>query len=264
MRITDQLGRTFSLDKRPQRIISLVPSLTELLFYFGFEEEVVGVTKFCVHPVSWHKSKPRIGGTKQMHIEQIKFLKPDFILANKEENTKEMIQALEKICAVYVTDINTVEESYDAFIRLGTILDKSLLAAQLVEQCQDYFSDFQNSMMFSKFNNKNYLYFIWLNPDMVAGKQTFIDDVFTKLGMKNACSTIRYPEINHENRDIDFVFLSSEPYPFKEKNIPYFREKYPHSKIILVDGEIFSWYGSRMLQITDYWEQLVNHNFSHF
>jgi ABC-type Fe3+-hydroxamate transport system substrate-binding protein len=95
MYFTDQLNRIIELASTPQRIVSLVPSQTELLFDLGMDETVVGITKFCVHPKEWHQSKTRVGGTKKVNIEKVISLKPDLIIANKEENLKSDIEALE-------------------------------------------------------------------------------------------------------------------------------------------------------------------------
>lgn len=256
MTIVDQMNRTLTLMHTPRRIISLVPSLTELLYDFGLEEEVVGITKFCVHPKKWLQTKVRIGGTKQLHIDRITQLNPDFILANKEENTKDLIEELEQKYTVYLTDINTMDEGYDAILRLGQIFDKEKEAMEMIASTKKQFIDFKESPLKRCLSGKTYLYFIWHQPDRVVGNHTYIHDIFRELEMFNACQGSRYPETSHEEKP-DIVFLSSEPYPFKEKNIPYFREKYPNSQIILVDGEIFAWYGSRMQKIVPYLEQYL-------
>ena len=99
---TDKLNRSITLFDKPLRIISLVPSQTELLYDLGLDEEVVGITKFCVHPDVWYRTKTRIGGTKTVNIEKVKSLSPTLIIANKEENTKSDIEALEKIAPVWI------------------------------------------------------------------------------------------------------------------------------------------------------------------
>lgn len=252
----DQMNRKVELSEKPKRIISLVPSITELLFDLGLRDEVVGITKFCIHPKEWHQTKPRIGGTKQLYFDKISALKPDLIIGNKEENTKELIEQLEKEYSVYLTDINSIEESYDAIFKLGEILHKESESLAIINQSKRLFLDFQNSEKFNLLKNKEFLYFIWHHPDMVAGKSTYIDDVFKNLGMENGCSKQRYPEFAHD-KNVEYILLSSEPYPFKEKNIPYFQNIYPNAKIILVDGEIFSWYGSRVLKIISYTETVL-------
>lgn len=251
MDFIDQMNRTIRLDKMPKRIVSLVPSITELLSYFDMDEEVVGITKFCIKPETWFKEKTRIGGTKQIHLDTIRALKPDLIIANKEENTQEIVETLEKEFPTYVTDINTLEETYEAIRQLSFIFGKEEYAQKIIQDTKEQFLTFRRSETYPKIVGKTYLYFIWHQPDMVAGRETYINDIFQHIGLINATKDIRYPETQH-TLSPDYIFLSSEPYPFAEKHIPYFQERYPDSEIMLVDGEIFSWYGSRILHIIPY------------
>lgn len=253
MEIKDQMNRTIRLASTPKRIVSLVPSLTELLAYFNLEDEVVGITKFCIHPEEWFRTKTRIGGTKQVHLDKIHELRPDFIIANKEENTEEIIISLETDFPVYITDIYTLDDAYQAIIHLGQILGKESKAHTLIESTKQQFISYKESETYSLLKGKRFLYLIWHDPDFAAGKNTYINNVFETLGMINMCSKERYPEAK-ETADADFIFLSSEPYPFKEKHLSYFQKKYPSAKVILVDGEVFSWYGSKMQEIVPYIE----------
>lgn len=255
MEFKDQMNRTISLEKIPQRIVSLVPSITELLAYFDMNEEVVGITKFCIKPENWLKEKTIVGGTKQIHLNKIRALKPDLIIANKEENTKEIVVSLEDEFPVYVTDIHTLEDTYEAIKNLASILAKEEYAQTLINTTKKQFATFKSSDKFQELIGKRFLYFCWHKPDMVAAKNTYIDHLFNQLGMINASLGSRYPECTY-NEKPHYVFLSSEPYPFLEKHIVYFQEKYPKAKIILVDGEIFSWYGSRIQFIVPYVERL--------
>lgn len=197
---TDQLNRTISLDHFPRRIISLVPSQTELLHALGLEEEVVGITKFCVHPASWHRSKTRVGGTKNIHPDIIRSLQPHLIIANKEENLQEQIERL-----------------------------------------------FPH-------------YPVWVSDRMAAGGDTFIQHMLERCGLVNIFrGRNRYPVVELEElakNDCELVLLSSEPYPFREKHIAGIRTVLPSAAIRLVDGEMFSWYGSRLLQSPAYFRQL--------
>lgn len=255
MEFKDQMNRTISLEKIPQRIVSLVPSITELLAYFDMNEEVVGITKFCIKPENWLKEKTIVGGTKQIHLNKIRALKPDLIIANKEENTKEIVVSLEDEFPVYVTDIHTLEDTYEAIKNLASILAKEEYAQTLINTTKKQFATFKSSDKFQELIGKRFLYFCWHKPDMVAAKNTYIDHLFNQLGMINTSLGSRYPECTY-NEKPHYVFLSSEPYPFQEKHIVYFQEKYPKAKIILVDGEIFSWYGSRIQFIVPYVERL--------
>lgn len=254
MDFKDQMNRTIRLDKMPERIVSLVPSITELLAYFDMEKEVAGITKFCIKPDSWFQTKTRVGGTKNIHLDKIQALNPDLILTNKEENTQEIIQTLENEFPTYITDINSLEDAYDAIRNLSEIFGKEEYAQKLISETKKQFTAFQQSECYTQLNGKTFLYFIWKNPDLVASKNTYIDAIFKQLGLKNASAGERYPEVNLSENP-DFIFLSSEPYPFQEKDIAYFQEKYPNAKIMLVDGEIFSWYGSRIQFIVPYVEE---------
>jgi ABC-type Fe3+-hydroxamate transport system substrate-binding protein len=256
MEFKDQLNRIIHLEKIPRRIVSLVPSITELLAYFDMNEEVVGITKFCIKPENWLQEKTIVGGTKQIHLDKIRALKPDLIIANKEENTKEIVESLEHEFPVYVTDIYTLEDTYEAIKNLASILAKEEYAQTLISTTKKQFSMFKSSDKFQELIGKRFLYFCWHKPDMIAAKNTYIDYLFNQLGMINASHGNRYPECTY-NEKPHYIFLSSEPYPFQEKHIAYFQEKYPKAKIILVDGEIFSWYGSRIQFIVPYVEALA-------
>ena len=120
--VTDQMQREIKIPNSPQRIISLVPSQTELLFYLGLEKEVVGITKFCVHPREQFKSKTRVGGTKKYHFDRIKKLQPDLIIGNKEENDQTQIEQLAKEYPVWMSDIISFEDALDMIERIGKII----------------------------------------------------------------------------------------------------------------------------------------------
>lgn len=255
MEYTDQMGRKLHLAEVPKRIISLVPSQTELLYDLGLEEEVVGITKFCIHPQSWFRSKTRVGGTKEIHFDRIEALQPDLIIGNKEENTKEMIEALEKHYPVWISDIFNLEDALQMMTQIGAITDKSAKAESLVNRIQ---SDFQQ--LKHKKEGLKVAYFIWQKPLMVAANDTFIHQMLQAAGYQNAFEDqSRYPEISQEalvEAKPDLIFLSSEPFPFKEKHIKSFQEICPQAKVLIVDGELFSWYGSRLLQSVTYFKKL--------
>jgi ABC-type Fe3+-hydroxamate transport system substrate-binding protein len=253
----DQLDRTITLDKNPLRIISLVPSQTELLYHLGLDNEVVGITKFCIHPDSWFRTKTRIGGTKTVNIERVKSLQPTLIIANKEENTKSELEALEQICTVWISDVRDIPSALEMIQKVGALVGKDKEAQQLAQEIQLLF----NSMT-GLFSKQRALYVIWNDPIMVAAKNTFIDSVLEHLGLENAASAMeRYPEISVEQLQIlnpDFIFLSSEPFPFKQKHLDQFKRALPKSQVHLVDGELFSWYGSRLLHSASYFLALKN------
>lgn len=253
----DQLNREVTLPKAPERIISLVPSQTELLYSLGLEDEVVGITKFCVHPSTWFHSKQRVGGTKMVHIEVVKQLSPDLIIANKEENLQSDIEELMNICPVWVSDIHTLEDAYAMIDGIGTITNRQTTALALLTNIRQAFATLQPLD-----KSINASYFIWRDPWMVAGGDTFINNMLEKCGIKNLFGHLsRYPEISLEELQQvpdQWILLSSEPYPFKEKHVAALQQLLPYATIKLVDGEMFSWYGSRLLEAPAYFNKLLH------
>ncbi len=256
---TDQIGNTITLEAAPQRIISLVPSQTELLFDMGLEDRIVGITKFCVHPYHLKSTKKIIGGTKKVHIEKIKLLQPDIIIANKEENTEEIVAALQEIAPVWVSNIITIQDSLDMIAELGKLFAVRTQAQQWIDKINYALSDFKNFMKGREVQKA--AYFIWKNPYMAAGGDNFINEMLKLNSFTNIYEERgRYPEIIIQKiriqGDPDVVFLSSEPYPFKEEDAFEIGRFTHHAKTVFVDGEMFSWYGSRMLKAFPYFKQL--------
>ncbi len=253
---TDMLGREVVINYPPKRIISLVPSQTELLYDLGLEDEVVGITKFCVHPHEWFRNKKRVGGTKTLHIDIIKDLQPDLIIANKEENTKEQIEELAALYPVWISNIQTIDEGLQMIGDVGAIVGKADKAAALVKDISTGFDS-----LIKAAQPKRVAYFIWRKPWMSAGGDTFINDMIERIGWTNVLADKqRYPEIELEElkgKDVELVLLSSEPYPFKEVHIAEIKAVLPHATVKLVDGEMFSWYGSRMKYAVEYMSKLI-------
>ena len=256
---TDQLGTLHQFDNTPKRIVSLVPSQTELLYDLGLEDSIVGITKFCVHPVHFRSTKKIVGGTKQVKIDKIKELQPDIIIANKEENTKEMVGELSRICPVWVTNIITLEDNLQMVADFGHLFNKRTEAQKWIDKLNASCQDFQ---LFIKDRPiKKVAYFIWANPYMVAGKDTFIDELLKLNRFQNIYQEKgRYPEIELKKMridgDPDLVFLSSEPFPFKDEQAFEIGRFTHHAKTIFVDGEYFSWHGSRLVKAFDYFKKL--------
>lgn len=260
MTFTDQLNRTVTLPAwPPRRIVSLVPSQTELLADLGLENEVVGITKFCVHPEEWFWEKTRVGGTKTLNFEKIKSLHPDLIIGNKEENERAQIEELAADFPVWMSDVYTLEDAYDMIGRVGELIGKTAEAQKLLAKIQGSFST-NNQQRTANNNETRVAYFIWRKPFMVAGKHTFIDEMLRVAGFQNVFShKNRYPEISLDElaaEQPEVILLSSEPYPFSEKHFEPFREVCPHARIQLVDGEMFSWYGSRLVHSAAYFRKL--------
>ena len=259
MNYTDQLKREIQLNKTPKRIVSLVPSQTELLVDLGLEASIVGVTKFCVHPKHLRMSKAVVGGTKKINIEKIKALQPDIILCNKEENTKEILSELEGIAPIHISDIYNLDDCFELINMYGEIFDIKRTTSTLVSNIKLEREVFQVQLQ-----NKAKLkvaYFIWKNPWMVAASDNFIDVMINEAGFSNVFEAEkRYPEIDLENstlKEADVIFLSSEPFPFTEDHVLEFKAKFPKKRIEIVDGELFSWYGSRLLKSFEYYKHLI-------
>lgn len=250
----DQMGQEVRLEQLPRRIISLVPSQTELLFDLGLEEEIVGITKFCIHPKDKCKSKVKTGGTKQFNFDLIDTLSPDFIIGNKEENYKEGIDRLKEKYPVWMSDIDDLESALRMIADVGELMGKTKEATSLIDRIQENFSKFTPRI------NRKALYLIWRNPYMVVGTNTFIHHMMLKCGFDNAAKDhARYPVVSIEEiieLNPEVILLSSEPYPFKEKHIEEFQQMVPKATIILVDGEMFSWAGSRLQHTPDYFEKV--------
>ena len=235
------------------KIISLVPSITETLFDFGLTaDEVIGRTKFCIHPSDLVKNVEVIGGTKNLNIEKIRSLKPDLIIANKEENEKLQVEELMKDFKVWVTDIETLDDNQKFISELGTILNKENLALDFNQKIAAVFTDFKIS------KRKKVAYLIWKGPYMTVGSDTFINEVLEKLGFENLFKNRkRYPEVSVEElKDADLIFLSSEPFPFQQKHIDELQLELPNNKIMLVDGEAFSWFGTHLMRVDEYLKEL--------
>jgi hypothetical protein len=253
----DQMGNEIVLKEKPRRIISLVPSQTELLHYLGLENEVIGITKFCIHPENWFKTKTRIGGTKTINIEKVKQLKPDLIIGNKEENVQSQIEELQKYFPVWMSDIYSLKDAYRMIECIGNVTDTTKDSSVLVNAIQQGFESIKNKVA----SQNKLVYLIWNNPLITVGSNTFINYILNEIGFENAMKENRYPVITSvylKTLNPHFIFLSSEPFPFKEKHIKELQKILPYAKILLVDGEMFSWYGSRLLQAPKYFNELLN------
>ena len=227
-----------------QRIVSLVPSLTEFLFEIGLGNEVVGITRFCIHPEKALKECVVVGGTKDPNIQKIRALNPTLIVANKEENVEQHIRECEEFCEVIVTEISSIDSSFLELARIGEATDRTKETEELLNDGKSLLLDIP------KYKPIHAAYFIWRKPWMVAGGDTFISDVLKTFHVNNVFSDIfRYPEISLSDvAGADVILLSSEPYAFKQKHERDFRDAGISAPVELVDGEWFSWYGSRFIR----------------
>lgn len=253
MLFKDQLNREIDVKSYPNNIISTVPSQTELLLDLNLN--VIGRTKYCIHPSNKIKDIPKIGGTKNLNIQKIIALKPDIIIANKEENTQEQIEELIKYFPVFISDITNLESAMDMIYSVGLLTNKAEESELIINQIKHSFN------LLNRISGKKVCYLIWKNPYMSIGADTFIHDMIQKMGLENICiNETRYPQISIDfiqSNKPDYIFLSSEPYPFKQKDIDDLQSFSPDSKIILVDGEMFSWYGSRLLKSVEYFNSII-------
>ena len=252
--VVDQLQRKVIVPDTPKRIVSIVPSQTELLEYLGLDEEVIAITKFCVRPDTWFRTKTRVGGTKQLHLEEIAALEPDLIIGNLEENDQEQVEWLMERFPVWMSDVRDLPSCWDMIRSVGQLINAEERTETLITALQS------NFRQLPQFPPMRTAYFIWCDPWMVAGGDTFIDVMLEQIGLENIYKgQARYPAITEEQLKADapeLILLSSEPYPFKHKHITELHKLCPQAKIMLVDGEMFSWYGSRLIYIKSYFDRL--------
>lgn len=253
MLFTDQLNNTIELDEYPKRIVSLVPSQSELLWDLGLRDELVGITKFCIHPKELFNTVKRVGGTKTLHLDVIRDLKPDLIIGNKEENELSQIIELQKQFKVWMSDIYTLNDALEMIRSVGIVVHRENEANHLAQ-------DIEHSFFELKPVHKRTLYLIW-KPYMAAGRSTFIGDMLQRIGLENVLEDPkgRYPNLSIDeikSLNPEIILLSSEPFPFKVEHMDELRKLLPHAKILLVDGELFSWYGSRLKKSVDYFNHL--------
>lgn len=258
MNFTDQIGHSIELhDFPPKRIISLVPSQTELLCHLGCDANVIGITKFCTHPPEWKHTKNIIGGTKTLNIARIESLNPDLIVGNKEENEQAQILYMRSKYPVWLSDICNLEDALWMIGQIGEMTHKTDPAQKLIQDIELGFKSLHTSWSQERLR---VAYLIWRKPFMAAGAQTFIHNMLEWAGFDNVFSDLaRYPEVDAEtlaHRQPQVVMLSSEPYPFSEKHLAEVQEYCPKATILLVDGVLFSWFGSRLLQAPPYFKKL--------
>jgi len=250
----DQMNRLVTVAKAPTRIVSVVPSQSELLVDLGLMDKIVGVTKFCEHPGNLRAHKALIGGTKNLNIKKIKSLEPDLILANKEENTKDQILELAKYFPVWISDVKDVCSAIEMVNKIGTLTYTTEIAEDICTRIKNSFKSLKHE------NQLDAAYLIWRKPYMSAGGDTFINSMLEYAGFRNIfCSIDRYPETNLDllsAKQPEVILLSSEPYPFGEKHKGEIQQRCPNSIIILVDGTYFSWYGSRLVHSPKYFEKV--------
>ncbi len=256
IRITDQLGQPISITGVPKKIVSLVPSITYLLYVLGLEKAIAGITRFCKHPPHFKKQKIIIGGTNDVKYDKIAGLNPDIILGNKEDNIKEVIWELQKIAPVYVSDVSNLEENEKLITDYGIIFNREKAAQQLIDEIRTA----QKTCNYADKPLKRAVYFVWKQPWMTVGGDTFINYMMQLAGFENVFENKkRYPKIDLKDlQEInpEVILLPSEPYRFKEKEQSFLQELFPGACILLVEGEAFTWFGAYPLQAFPYFNAL--------
>ena len=243
----DQLGRQHTFTVQPQRVVSLVPSITELLCDLGLRDKLVACTKFCVWPAELKHEIAQIGGTKNIKSQQINALKPDLIIASKEENIKTQVEALEANCPVWVSDVKNLSDANAMINSLGELFGRIEDSRRIVAANRD------TVRRLAKVGRGSALYLIWRQPYMSVGGDTYIHDMLLQLGYSNVCGDqLRYPALTPEEISLlkpRHILLSSEPYPFGNQHLEELQELCPEAIVELVNGELFSWYGSRLMHL---------------
>lgn len=291
--LEDARGRTLTLTEPPRRIVSLVPSQTELLSSLGLDEEVVGITRFCVHPPAWRTAKRIVGGTKLLREDRIRDLRPDLIFANLEENTRQDVERIEEIAPVFVTNVRTLDEATDMIESVALLVGRTGAGAEVASAIRHAFQELEDELgpyraqrtapetstprvggrrsetrisrggagrTTNDAATVRVAYLIWRDPHMSVGGDTFIHDMLSRGGFENVFgASVRYPKISA--RDLidarpDVVFLPSEPFPFEDAHRSEIEDLLPRASVRLVDGQLFSWYGSRLIHTPDYLRQL--------
>lgn len=251
--IIDHLGRKLEIEGKPQRIISLVPAITETLYHLGLENKIIGRTRFCKFPKDKVKSAANIGGTKDIKLERIHELKPDLIIAEKEENTPKIVETLEKDYPVFVFEIQDFNDVYRMIQDAGKITSHQEEAHTLETNIKTAFKKMPREQ------NKRVAYVIWKKPYMVVGKETYIQSLLDHMGFINPFIHMegRYPVVTEEDllaADLDEILLATEPFPFREKHLDEFQKMLPEVKPRVIDGEMF-WYGAKMVEAATYFRK---------
>ena len=253
--IIDALGRPFAVGRPPERIVSLVPSLSEALFAFGLGERIAGVTRFCVEPREGVAGKAKVGGTKTLDVAAVESLRPDLIIASAEENRAEDVRRLiDGGWPVFVTLPTTVAGAIDLLGQIAALTDSTEAARPIIREAEDALA----AARAANAGREPLRVFcpIWRNPYMTIGPDTYMHDVIAVCGGRNVFEgrQERYPRVELAEMaalDPEVILLPSEPYRFRERHRADF-EAFPQvaavrrGNVLLVDGRMLSWYGPRI------------------
>ncbi len=264
IRLMDAAGQVHQAVGDAARIVSLVPSITELLFDLGLGERVVGRTAFCVHPKGAVRRARSVGGTKQVNMDKLRALDPTHVIVNIDETPRELADAVAALgCTLVVTHPIEVKDNLALFRLIGGLFGREAEAEALGARFQSAFSALTAAA--EDLPDQPVLYLIWKDPWMTVSPQTYISRMLALVHwhtLPRAAIDRRYPTIDLNEAflaECARVLLSSEPFPFTERHLEAFRQAFPaHAgKAILIDAEMVSWYGSRAIAGLDYLRRLV-------
>jgi hypothetical protein len=265
MNLIDAVGRrhqAITQLQAPPRIVSLVPSITELLCDLGLARWLVGRTGFCIHPADVLRAIPKVGGTKDVNIEKIRTLAPTHLIVNIDENEKPTVDALaEFIPHIIVTHPLAPRDNLALYRLLGGIFDAQQAAQAL---CAAFEHEYAALRALPPQAPKTVLYCIWKDPWMTVSRDTYIARMLEMIGWRqcvlpDAADAVRYPRFTWSEqlaREIDEVLLSTEPYRFTDAHVDAL-ERQLGKPVHLLDGEMLSWYGSRAIAGLRYLRQFA-------
>ncbi len=249
---SDALGAVFTPAGCDARIVSLVPSITELLFDLDLSDQVVGRTGFCIHPRERVRDVPKVGGTKDVNLARLRKLAPTHVIVNIDENEQPTVDLLRDFVPnVIVTHPNAPHDNLHLYRLLGGIFDRSAQAETLRERLQQEL----DTCAATNWSRERVLYLIWMKPWMTVAADTYIARTLALVGWDvlhgagGFAGAARYPEVELEAAvgAVDRVLLSTEPFMFREKHRDRLRAQYTNKSVQLIDGEMTSWYGSRAI-----------------
>ncbi len=247
---SDDLGREVLIPEQPQRIISLCPSVTYSLIKLGCRNQLAGRTRYCIHPKEEVAGIPVVGPVQGFSMDAVHALNPDLILAVKEENAKDEVLKLSEAYPVFVFDVKDVRQNADHLLKLGLLCGREEEAAEIVRS-------FPDKAMPKK--SVQSLYLIWKDPWMGVGANTYTGSVLSFFGLpQKAHFTEAYPKLSGQDfRGADLIMLSSEPFHFQEHHRKELQALYPDKNIILVEGEMFCWFGAWFANTESYLKSVL-------
>jgi ABC-type Fe3+-hydroxamate transport system substrate-binding protein len=251
--LTDATGARHSRATGAVRIVSLVPSITELVCDLGLTDRLVGRTGFCSHPREVVRRIPKVGGTKDVDLEKLVALAPTHLIVNVDENRRETVAALrEHVPHIIVTHPLAPEDNVALYRLLGVMFGVEAAALALAQQLESALEQARQAAR--QWPRERVLYLIWRNPWMTVGRDTYISRTLAAVGWDTVPehTATRYPEVRLDSatlHDVDIVLLSTEPYLFRERHVAELAAlpALAGRRLMLVDGEMTSWYGSRAI-----------------